>query len=49
MADPGYHRLGADRISASRLELETIERDLVAAYARWEELDAVESKSGRPT
>ncbi len=49
MADPGYHRLGAERISAGRLELLAIERDLAAAYSRWEELDAVDSRTGKPT
>jgi ATP-binding cassette subfamily F protein uup len=35
MAAPGYHRQGAGRINAARSELEAIERDLAAAYARW--------------
>jgi len=49
MAAPDYHRQGAQRISAARSELLAIERDLAAAYARWEELDAVDSNSGSQT
>ena len=41
MADPDYHRQGAQKISAARSELSAIERDLAASYARWEELEAV--------
>ena len=48
MAAPDYHRQGAQRISAARSELVAIERDLAAAYSRWEELDAADSNSGHP-
>jgi ABC transport system ATP-binding/permease protein len=48
MAAPDYHRQGAQRISAARSKLAEIERDLAAAYSRWEELDAVDSNSGKP-
>ncbi|MBI3857691.1 MAG: ATP-binding cassette domain-containing protein [Planctomycetes bacterium] len=41
MAEPDYHRQGAQKISAARSELSAIEQDLAASYARWEELDAV--------
>ena len=40
MADPAYHRQGADKIAANKQELGQVERDLEAAYARWGELDA---------
>ena len=40
MADPGWHRQGAEKISAVKGELDQIERDLEAAYARWGELEA---------
>ena len=43
MAEPDYHRQGAQKISAARGELEEIERDLAASYARWEELETVGS------
>jgi ABC transport system ATP-binding/permease protein len=46
MAAPDYHRQGGPRISAARSELEAIERDLTAAYSRWEELDAADAGSG---
>ena len=39
MADPGYHRQGAERISSAKAELEQVDRDLAAAYARWEALE----------
>jgi ABC transport system ATP-binding/permease protein len=39
MADPSYHRQGADRITGARSELQSIERDLAAAYARWSALE----------
>jgi len=48
MADPAWHRRGGDRISAARSELETIERDLAEAYARWEALEALVSPPGDP-
>jgi ATP-binding cassette subfamily F protein uup len=44
MADPGYHRQGAGRISAARSELEAIVRNLAEAYARWGLLEALASK-----
>ncbi len=44
MAEPGWHRQGAERLSAATSELEQIERDLAAAYARWEALELVASR-----
>jgi ABC transport system ATP-binding/permease protein len=38
MADPGWYRQGGERISAFQAELDQVERDLAAAYARWEAL-----------
>jgi ATP-binding cassette subfamily F protein uup len=40
MADPAYHRQGAEKIAANKQELAQVERDLEAAYARWGELEA---------
>jgi len=48
IADPGYHRQGAGRIIAVRSELEAIERDLAAAYARWEALEGRVPNPGDP-
>jgi ABC transport system ATP-binding/permease protein len=39
MADPGYYRQGAERISSSQAELDRVEKDLAAAYVRWEALE----------
>jgi ATP-binding cassette subfamily F protein uup len=35
MAEPGYHRQGAERINAATAELEKVGRDLEEAYRRW--------------
>jgi hypothetical protein len=35
MAEPGYHRQGAERINAATAELEKVVRDLEEAYRRW--------------
>jgi len=40
MADPGYHRQGAEKISAATAELERVVKDLDEAYARWGQLEA---------
>jgi ATP-binding cassette subfamily F protein uup len=40
MADPAYHRQGADRISAANAELAKVVSDLEQAYARWGQLEA---------
>jgi ATP-binding cassette subfamily F protein uup len=40
MADPAYHRQGADRISAANAELAKIVLDLEQAYARWSQLES---------
>ena len=40
MSDPGYHRLGADRINAAAVELDRILRDLEEAYSRWTSLES---------
>jgi len=39
MADPAYHRQGADRISAANAELAKVVSDLEQAYARWGQLE----------
>ncbi len=40
MADPALHTAGGDRVRELTVELEQVETDLAAAYARWEELEA---------
>ncbi|HUR38950.1 MAG TPA: ATP-binding cassette domain-containing protein [Planctomycetota bacterium] len=40
MADPGYHRQGAEKINAAAAELKKIELDLEQAYARWTLLES---------
>ena len=40
MADPAVHAAGGDRVRELTAELEQVEKDLAAAYARWEELEA---------
>ncbi|MBV8881219.1 MAG: ATP-binding cassette domain-containing protein [Planctomycetaceae bacterium] len=40
MADPAWHRQGADRITAATQELETVVRELERAYERWGLLEA---------
>jgi ABC transport system ATP-binding/permease protein len=42
MADPALFKTGGAQISAIKSELDAIERELPAAYARWEELLALE-------
>lgn len=39
MAEPGWHRQGTQRICALQEELAQVERDLAAAYDRWQELE----------
>ncbi len=40
MADPGFYRQDRQRIVATTAELETVDRQLAKAYARWEKLEA---------
>jgi ATP-binding cassette subfamily F protein uup len=40
MADPGYHRQGAEKINAAAAELKQLELDLELAYARWTLLES---------
>jgi ATP-binding cassette subfamily F protein uup len=40
MADPVTYQLRGDEVARTTARLEAIERDLVAAYARWTELEA---------
>jgi ATP-binding cassette subfamily F protein uup len=41
MADPAFYRRDGATIAEARGRLETLDRDLAAVYARWEELEAV--------
>ncbi len=40
MADPAFFRGAADTIAAATARLKTLESDILAAYARWEALEA---------
>ena len=39
MADPAFYRKDRDEIARAKARLEDIERELAAAYERWEALD----------
>ncbi len=39
MADPAFYRLGGENVTAARERLESLNRDLEAAYGRWETLE----------
>ncbi len=41
MADPSFYRSSGDKVSSVKARLEALEAELSAAYARWEELEAV--------
>ena len=41
MADPGFYKSAGTEVGAINARLEELERELAAAYARWEELEAV--------
>jgi len=41
LADPAFYQRDASASPAARARLETIERELTTAFARWEELEAV--------
>ncbi|NQT14540.1 MAG: ATP-binding cassette domain-containing protein, partial [Planctomycetes bacterium] len=42
MADPAFYQQDRDTIVEFNTELESIDRELAAAYARWEELESLE-------
>ncbi len=42
MADPAYFRAGAEAMQRDKERLSAIEAELTAAYARWEELEAIQ-------
>jgi len=41
MADPNFYRESGDKVSGYKGRLEALETELVEAYARWEELEAM--------
>jgi ATP-binding cassette subfamily F protein uup len=45
LADPAFYRDSGDRVSEVKARLEEMERELAAAYARWEELEAVKGSA----
>lgn len=45
MGDPEFYKRDAEKAAASSARLSEIEQELAAAYARWEELEAVEGAS----
>ncbi len=46
MADPNFYRSSADTLPDLRIRLEEIEKELMTAYARWEELEEIKELSG---
>jgi ATP-binding cassette subfamily F protein uup len=40
MAEPGWHKSGADQLRADQARLERIVAEITAKFIRWEELDA---------
>lgn len=44
MADPAFYQEGGDAIPRARARLAEVEQELVAAYDRWEELEAVQAR-----
>jgi len=46
MADPGFYRGAADNAPKAQLRLDEIDKELKAAYARWEELEGIKEASG---
>ena len=45
MADPAYYQQDADLLSARKTELDDLESKLARSYARWEELESLESQA----
>ncbi len=41
MADPAFYRKPGDEIAEARARLEAVEKDLAAAYQRWETLEKI--------
>ncbi|QEM69725.1 ATP-binding cassette domain-containing protein [Geobacter sp. FeAm09] len=41
LADPGFYKSAGAEVAAINTRLEELERELTAAYARWEELEAI--------
>jgi ATP-binding cassette subfamily F protein uup len=41
MADPAFYRESGDKVAATKVRLEALEKELAEAYKRWEELEAV--------
>ncbi len=46
MADPGLYRTSGAGIARMQTELEKLEQDLEAAYARWEQLEEISVQAG---
>ncbi|MDH3454388.1 MAG: ABC transporter ATP-binding protein, partial [Desulfuromonadales bacterium] len=41
MADPAFYRSAGTQVATTTARLETVEAELAATYARWEELDSL--------
>ena len=41
MADPAFYRESGNKVAATKARLETVEKELAAAYKRWDELEAL--------
>jgi ATP-binding cassette subfamily F protein uup len=41
LGDPGFYKGGGDRVAPARIRVDTLQRELDEAYARWEELESI--------
>jgi ATP-binding cassette subfamily F protein uup len=46
MAEPTFYQQESGVISKAKERVAALEQELAAAYARWEELEAIQSASG---
>jgi len=46
MAGPGFYKVSGENITKARARIDEIDKDLKAAYARWEELEEIKEASG---
>jgi ATP-binding cassette subfamily F protein uup len=48
LADPGFYQREPGAVATVKLRLESIEQEMAAAFARWEELEGIRAGTGRP-